>query len=189
MAFTPGSKHGQMADINMTPLIDVMLVLLIIFMVAAPMLTTGLEVNLPESRTGKSLESEALVITLSRDGRIEFEKRYLVEATLKKQLRSRAQEGRKRPVMVRADKAIPFGRVITVVDAIREAGFTQVGFAPLLAIFAFPMLFVSILLPFTGVVFFVPKAFGVALGGSGLTFTVSGAFGATLSTLLTRSPC
>ncbi len=128
MAFTPGSKRGQMADINMTPMIDVMLVLLIIFMVAAPMLTTGVDVNLPESRTGKSLESEALVVTLSRDGRIEFEKAYLREEQLKSQLRQKASEGRKRPVLVRADNAIPYGRVIAVVDAIREAGFTQVGF-------------------------------------------------------------
>ena len=128
MAFTPGSKHGQMADINMTPMIDVMLVLLIIFMVAAPMLTTGVDVNLPESRTGKSLESEALVVTLSRDGRIEFEKAFVREEQLKRQLRQRAGQGRKRPAMVRADHAIPYGRVIAVVDAIREAGFTQVGF-------------------------------------------------------------
>lgn len=128
MAFTPGSKRGQMADINMTPLIDVMLVLLIIFMVAAPMLTTGVDVNLPESRTGKNLESEALVVTLVRDGRIEFEKRFVQEGVLKAELRSRAAESRKRPVMVRADNNIPYGRVIAVVDAIREAGFTQVGF-------------------------------------------------------------
>lgn len=128
MAFTPGSKHGQMADINMTPMIDVMLVLLIIFMVAAPMLTTGVDVNLPESRTGKSLESEALVVTLSRDGRVEFEKAFVREEQLKRQLRQKASQGRKRPVLVRADHTVPYGRVIAVVDAIREAGFTQVGF-------------------------------------------------------------
>ncbi|MFZ1614199.1 MAG: biopolymer transporter ExbD, partial [Holophaga sp.] len=90
MAFTPGSKRGQMADINMTPMIDVMLVLLIIFMVAAPMLTTGVDVNLPESRTGKSLESEALVVTLVRDGRIEFEKGFVREEQLKRQLKQKA---------------------------------------------------------------------------------------------------
>jgi len=128
MAFTPGSKRGQMADINMTPMIDVMLVLLIIFMVAATMLTKGVDVNLPEDRTGKSPGSEALVVTLVRDGRIEFEKAFVREEQLKRQLKQRAGEGRKRPVMVRADHAIPYGRVITVVDAIREAGFTQVGF-------------------------------------------------------------
>ena len=128
MSFTPGSTHGQMASINMTPLIDVMLVLLIIFMVAAPMLTTGVDVNLPESRTGKNLESEALMITLGRDGRIEFEKQFVQEGVLKARLRQRAAESRKRPVMVQADQNIPYGRVIAVVDAIREAGFTQVGF-------------------------------------------------------------
>ena len=128
MSFTPGSKHGQMADINMTPLIDVMLVLLIIFMVAAPMLTTGVDVNLPESRTGKSLESEAITVSLARDGRLQFEKRYVEEGMLKKLLRETAAAGRKRPILVRADHNIPYGRVIDVVDAIREAGFTQVGF-------------------------------------------------------------
>jgi biopolymer transport protein TolR len=128
MSFTTGSTHGQMASINMTPLIDVMLVLLIIFMVAAPMLTTGVDVNLPESRTGKNLQSEALVVTLERDGRIQFEAQYVAEGVLKARLRERAAESRKRPILVRADQNIPYGRVITVVDAIREAGFTQVGF-------------------------------------------------------------
>lgn len=128
MSFTPGSKHGQMADINMTPLIDVMLVLLIIFMVAAPMLTTGVDVNLPESRTGKSLESEAITVSLARDGRLQFDKNYVEEGMLKKLLREAAASGRKRPVLVRADHNIPYGRVIDVVDAIREAGFSQVGF-------------------------------------------------------------
>jgi TolR protein len=128
MSFTPGSTHGQMASINMTPLIDVMLVLLIIFMVAAPMLNTGVDVNLPESRTGRNLQSEALVVTLERDGRIQFEQSFVQEGVLKARLRQRAAEDRKRPILVRADQNIPYGRVITVVDAIREAGFTQVGF-------------------------------------------------------------
>jgi biopolymer transport protein TolR len=128
MAFTPGSKHGQMADINMTPLIDVMLVLLIIFMVAAPMLTTGVDVNLPESKTGKNLESESLTLTLTADGRIQLDKAFLPLAKLPGALRDAARSGRKRPVLVRADHSIPYGRVISVVDQIREAGFTQVGF-------------------------------------------------------------
>ena len=129
MAFNPGSKRGAMADINMTPLIDVMLVLLIIFMVAAPMLTTGVDVSLPESRTGRNLESEALTVTLVNDGRIQFGEAFVALPTLQNQLKKKAQEGRgKRPVLVRSDAAVPYGRVIQVVDAIREAGFTQVGF-------------------------------------------------------------
>ena len=122
------SDDLPMSEINVTPLVDVMLVLLIIFMVAAPMLTTGVDVNLPESRTGKNLESEALSISLDRDGRIEFEKKFVQEGVLKAELRERAAQNRKRPVLVRADHNIPYGRVIAVVDAIREAGFTQVGF-------------------------------------------------------------
>ncbi len=128
MSFTPGSKHGQMADINMTPMIDVMLVLLIIFMVAAPMLTTGVDVNLPEAKTGKSLESEALTVTMTDDGRIQFGKAFVQLGVLQKQLREQAKLDRKRPVMVRADHNLPYGRVIAVVDSIREAGFSQVGF-------------------------------------------------------------
>jgi biopolymer transport protein TolR len=128
VAFNPGSKRGAMADINMTPLIDVMLVLLIIFMVAAPMLTTGVDVNLPESRTGRNLESEALTVTLVNDGRIQFGEKFVALPTLQNQLKAKAGQGTKRPVMVRSDAAVPYGRVIQVVDAIREAGFTQVGF-------------------------------------------------------------
>jgi len=128
MAFTPGSTHGQMANINMTPLIDVMLVLLIIFMVAAPMLTTGVDVNLPESKTGRNLQTEALTVTLERDGRIQFEDTFVQEGVLRARLRQEAAGNRKRPVLVRADQNIPYGRVIAVVDDIREAGFTQVGF-------------------------------------------------------------
>ena len=128
MAFTPGSKHGQMADINMTPMIDVMLVLLIIFMVAAPMLTTGVDVSLPESRTGKSLDSQALVVTLDRNGGLEFDRRMVNEESFRKALALKAQESRKRPILVRADINIPYGRVIGVVDLIREAGLSQVGF-------------------------------------------------------------
>ena len=129
MAFTPGSRRGEMADINMTPMIDVMLVLLIIFMVTAPMMTTGVDVALPQSRTGKNLESEAVMVTLTRDGKVQLEGTFLPLARLENELRAKAAAStRKRPVLVRADGTLPYERVIKVVDAIRAAGFTQVGF-------------------------------------------------------------
>jgi biopolymer transport protein TolR len=128
MAFTPGSKRDEMASINMTPLIDVMLVLLIIFMIAAPMMTTGVDVKLPESRTGRNLESEALTISITFDGRLQFGQAFMALPVLANQLKAKAQSGGKRPVLVRADHNVPYGRVIQVVDAIRDAGFTQVGF-------------------------------------------------------------
>ena len=118
-----------MADINMTPLIDVMLVLLIIFMVTAPMLTSGVDVALPSSRTGRSLQNEALTVTLTKDGRVQLDDAFIPIARLENELRGKAAAGgKKRPVLVRADRSIPYGRVIEAVDSIRAAGFTQVGF-------------------------------------------------------------
>ena len=139
MAFTPGSRRGAMADINMTPLIDVMLVLLIIFMIAAPMMTTGVDVKLPESRTGRNLESEAITVSVTFDGRLQFDQTYMALPVLANQLKAKAQSGGKRPVLVRADHNVPYGRVIQVVDAIREAGFTQVGFVTAAAPIAPPI--------------------------------------------------
>ena len=82
-----------MADINMTPLIDVMLVLLIIFMIAAPMMMTGVDVKLPESRTGRNLESEALTVSITFDGRLQFGEAFMALPVLANQLKAKAQSG------------------------------------------------------------------------------------------------
>ena len=123
-----GRGRRTINEINMVPFIDVMLVLLIIFMIAAPMMTTGVDVKLPESRTGRNLESEALTVSITFDGRLQFGQAFMALPVLANQLKAKAQSDGKRPVLVRADHNVPYGRVIQVVDAIREAGFTQVGF-------------------------------------------------------------
>ena len=129
MAFDPKSRQrNQMADINMVPLIDVMLVLLIIFMVAAPMLTTGLEISLPESRTGNSLEAQTPVVTLTRDGRYEFEGVVLRAPQLQAELQKRATGAAKaQGIIVNGDQHVSYGKVVELMDIIREAGFTNVG--------------------------------------------------------------
>ena len=117
-----------MASINMTPLIAIMLVLLIIFMVTAPMLTTGIDISLPESRTGSNLQSKAMVVALDSSGRIKFEDQFVLQDAFEARLRQLAQENQKQPIIIQADRDINYGHVISLVDAIREAGFTQVGF-------------------------------------------------------------
>jgi len=129
MAFSPRSRQdGQMADINMVPMIDVMLVLLIIFMVAAPMLTTGMDVSLPESRTGKNIESQAPVVTLAGNGQYEFDGRVMMPSQLLAELKTRATASAiAKGVVVRGDQHVSYGKVVELMDLIREAGYTNVG--------------------------------------------------------------
>jgi len=112
----------------MVPLIDVVLVLLIIFMVAAPMLTTGMDVSLPESRTGANLESQAPVVTLTGDGRYQFEGSVLTAPQLQAELQKRAVgPARAQGVIVRGDQHVSYGKVVELMDIIRDAGFTNIG--------------------------------------------------------------
>ncbi|HBI16466.1 MAG TPA: protein TolR [Desulfobulbaceae bacterium] len=123
-----GRRRGLVAEINVTPLVDVMLVLLIIFMVTAPMMTQGLEVELPET-TAKSLrqDEEPLVVTLNKEGEISLGKIKVNNVQLREQLGGMGEEEKKRPIYLHADKSVPYGSVVNVMADIKQAGFEKLG--------------------------------------------------------------
>ncbi len=124
-----GGRSAAMSEINVTPFVDVMLVLLIIFMVAAPLLTVGVPVELPKTAAG-ALPSEAeepLTITLAADGRVVLMETEVEQATLINQLRAIAAERESQKVYIRADGAIPYEAVVTVMGALNAAGFNDIG--------------------------------------------------------------
>ena len=125
-----GRRRAPMADINVTPLVDVMLVLLIIFMVTAPLLTAGVPVNLPDSRA-KPLDQdkEPTEISLDADGRIFIAKEEVSAADLPRRLEmiaAESGEGDPPQVYLRADKALDYGRVMRVMGELNRAGLNRV---------------------------------------------------------------
>jgi len=126
---TSGGKHSDlMADINVTPLVDVMLVLLIIFMVTAPMMIQGLNVDLPEA-TSKPLDSEKehLVITVNKDQQVYINDFEVTVEFLREKLLKILKGRSDRDVYLKADKNIPYGIVVQVMAEIKGAGVEQLG--------------------------------------------------------------
>jgi biopolymer transport protein TolR len=121
-------KKGFVAEINVTPLVDVMLVLLIIFMVTAPMMTQGLEVELPEATT-KALrqQEEPLVVTIKKEGDVYLKKEKVTSLSLQQQLKDMPPEKKKEGVFLRADKSVPYGVVTSTMADIHRAGFEKLG--------------------------------------------------------------
>jgi len=123
-----GDNKKMMSDINVTPFVDVMLVLLIIFMVTAPMMTQGVEVNLPktEAKRIKSQE-DPLILTINKKKEIFIEThRIELDDLEKKALRIFANR-REKEILLRADKDVPYGFVIKVVSRIKKAGIEKLG--------------------------------------------------------------
>lgn len=117
-----------MADINVTPLVDVMLVLLIIFMVTAPMMTQGLDVDLPQT-TAKSLRQEEnpIVVTIDKDGKISLDKFSVSQKVLLQELGKYGKEVKEKPIYLKADKTVAYGIVVSVMADIKRAGFDKLG--------------------------------------------------------------
>ena len=118
-----------MSEINVTPFVDVMLVLLIIFMVAAPMLTVGVDVELPKS-AASALESEneePLTITITKEGKIVLQKSTIPREELVTRLQGVAAERSSNRIFLRADGAIPYEIVMQIMGALNAGGFQDIG--------------------------------------------------------------
>ncbi len=117
-----------MAQINVTPMVDVMLVLLIIFMVATPMMQSGIEVELPkvEAAAIKSPD-EPLIITIDRRKRVFLGDRALTQSALRKKLKAINKARSGMAVLLRADERVPYGIVMTTISSIRRSGIEKIG--------------------------------------------------------------
>ncbi len=127
-----GRRRGRaqpMAEINVTPFVDVMLVLLIIFMVAAPLLTVGVPVDLPKTAASAlpGDNEEPLTVTLTADGRVQIQTTDVLREELIGKLRAIASERSSDRVFLRADGAIPYAQVMQVMGALNAGGFSNVG--------------------------------------------------------------
>ncbi|MGN7612696.1 protein TolR [Magnetococcales bacterium HHB-1] len=124
----PG-RHQAMSEINVTPLVDIMLVLLIIFMVTAPLLQQGVEVNLPEEDTAalSTTNAEPLVVSVTRDGQPSIEGRTVTMETLVEKLTAIRNNRPDLTIFIRGDKDTAYGSVMAVMAGLQRAGFTQIG--------------------------------------------------------------
>ena len=128
MAFTNplGRTQTSLAEINVTPFVDVVLVLLIIFMLTAPILQSGIEVNVPKTRTVKEITEERLVITIDRSQRVYLGNDPININQIGARLRAKLRDPGRQSIFLRADQNVPFGAFATVMDAVKQAGIPNV---------------------------------------------------------------
>ena len=123
----PGHRGRRaLAEINITPLVDVVLVLLIIFMLTAPILQSGIEVEVPKTRTVKEITEERLVISIDKAQRVYLGNDAINIHVLPQTLRSKIRDPQSQPIYLRADAGVPFGVFATVMDSVKQAGITNV---------------------------------------------------------------
>ena len=121
------SKRKSMSDINVTPFVDVMLVLLIIFMVTAPLLTAGIKVNLPESTSIlKNEKNDPVTVTINSKGEIFLQKKKFSSAGLIKKLKALKSQNKDLKIYIKGDKKLNYGKVMDLMSFINKSGFKKV---------------------------------------------------------------
>lgn len=131
MAFSSrGRTQTALAEINITPLVDVVLVLLLIFMLTAPVLQSGVEVAIPKTRSVNQLTEERIVVTIDKNQNVFLQDKPVNVHDLPAKLGSAGSNGKgdpsKRVIYVRADEQVPFGAFASVMDAVKQAGITNI---------------------------------------------------------------
>ena len=124
---SPGSQ--PMSEINMTPLIDVMLVLQVIFIIAAPLMTSSLKLELPKADAGTATDAPAFItVALNAEGQLFLGELKATDADIATAARAAAKRNPATEVQLRADRAVPYGRVSQLIGQLQAAGLTRIGF-------------------------------------------------------------
>jgi len=128
VAFTnnKGRTQSSLSDINITPFVDVVLVLLVMFMVTAPILQSGIEVALPKTKTVKEITQQRMVITIDKDQRVFLGNDPVNVNEIPGILRAKVHDPQNQSIYIRADEKVPFGAFATVMDAVKGTGITNV---------------------------------------------------------------
>ncbi|MHB8389864.1 MAG: ExbD/TolR family protein [Acidobacteriaceae bacterium] len=129
MAYTAknGGTQTALSDINITPLVDVVLVLLVIFMITAPVLQSGIQVNVPRTKTVKQITQQRTVVTIDREQRVFLDDKPVNVNDLPALLQEKnGANPANRVIYLRSDERVPFGAFASVMDAVKQAGITNV---------------------------------------------------------------
>jgi biopolymer transport protein ExbD/biopolymer transport protein TolR len=128
VAFTSKAGHTQtsLAEINITPLVDVVLVLLVIFMLTAPVLQSGIEVAVPKTKTVKQITEDRMVVTINKDSEVYLQDKPINLSDLTARLASSGKDPAHQVIYLEADEKVPFGAFASVMDAVKQAGITNI---------------------------------------------------------------
>ncbi len=128
MAFTSstGKTSSSLAEINVTPLVDVVLVLLIIFMITAPVLQSGIDVSVPKTRTVREITEQRLVLTIDKAQNVYLGDKQISIHEVAEKLHQQGSDPAHQIIYLRADETVPFGVFASLMDAVKQAGITNV---------------------------------------------------------------